>query len=264
MMSVLLGGIELWSGHPRAAVNSATRSLDSLDSRIAIVGVEQALTLLGRAHVMSGNLDEGFDALARAVEMGSLTTMGMARDVSLSTEVQVGLPGRVLGDGTGVAELPTPTALLWLLQVGRNDEAAALRQEVSAFGAGDCVALALADAAMHHREEALGAGSTGFSDLEHATYNDRAWADLLAGLLDRGSDGALAMIRARDALRRTQDSVMPALLDLADALRGEAGGESSTTSVAGAERALSAIGMADTRWRGIFEQILAPARTGTD
>lgn len=258
MMSLLLGGIELWSGHPRAAVSSARRALESLDSRIAIVGVEQALTLLGRALVMSGNLDDGFDALTRALEMGSMTTMGMGHDVSLSTEVQVGLPGRVLGEGAGVAEIPTPTSLLWLLQAGRTDEAASLRARVVALGAGDVVALAVVDAGLHRRDEAR-ADLVNLADLEHATYNDRAWADLLTGLLDPGADGALAMIRARDTLRNTQDSVMPALLDLADALRGEAGGESSTTSVAGAERALSAIGLADTRWRGLFGQILGPA-----
>jgi class 3 adenylate cyclase/tetratricopeptide (TPR) repeat protein len=256
MMSLLIGGVELWSGHPLAAVASAQRSLECLDSRIAIVGVEQALTLLGRSLVMSGSLEEGFDALSRALEMGSRTTMGMGRDVALSTEVQVGLPGRVLGGGHGIAEVPTPTSLLWLLQVGRSEEAAALRDQVSASGPADVVGLAVLDAILGRTDDAV-EGLERFGDFEHPTYNDTAWADLLAGLLDHSATGALAMIRARDALRRTQDGVMPALLDLADALRGEAGGESSTTSVAGAERALSSVGLAETSWRGMFERILA-------
>ncbi|MGI9579080.1 MAG: adenylate/guanylate cyclase domain-containing protein [Microthrixaceae bacterium] len=256
MMYLLIGGVELWSGHPLAAVGSARRALDALDRRIAIVGVEQALTLLGRALVMSGDLEEGFDTLSTAIEMGSQITMGMGRDVGLSTEVQVGLPGRVLGERFAIAEVPSPTALLWLLQVGRSAEAEALRDQVVALGPGNVVALAVVDAIMGRSDSAL-AALEGFAELHKPTYNDAAWADLLSGLLDPGADGALAMIRARDALRRTQDRVMPALLDLADALRGVAGGESSTTSVAGAERALSAIGLADTRWRGLFERILA-------
>jgi hypothetical protein len=182
--------------------------------------------------------------------------MGMGRDVALSTEVQVGLPGWVLGGGHGIAEVPTPTSLLWLLQVGRSEEAAALRDQLSVSGPADVVGLAVLDAVLGRTDDAV-EGLQRFRDFEHPTYNDTAWADLLAGLLDRSATGALAMIRARDALRRTQDRVMPALLDLADALRGEAGGESSTTSVAGAERALSSVGLAETSWRAMFERILA-------
>ena len=259
MMSLLIGGVQLWSGHSRAAVDSAERALECLDSRTAIVGLEQGQGLLGRALITCGRINDGFEALAMALDMGSVTTMGTAFDTVLHAEVQVGLPGRLLAEPDDPSEPgrdPSPTALLWLVQSGMPERAEELRDAVVAVGPGDRVALAVVDAALGRTSAARDA-LVGLSEDGGATYHDTAMADLLRGLLDRGAEGALSVIRARDALRRSEDLVMPALLDLADAIRGEAGGQSSTTSMAGARRSLESVGLPDTRWAGVFEAISA-------
>ncbi len=258
MMHLVLGGVELWTGHPRAAATSAERALESLDSRTDVVGMEQALALLGRARVMSGHLESGFAALRRALDTSMQTSMDMAETVALLTEVQVGLPGMVLGDELPAGWENSAESALWYLQSGRHEQAKAALGQAAAVSPGDLVATALASAALGRAQDALDLVEK-LDSMEHATYNDMAFADVVRALLDRGSAGALSIARARDSLRQTEDRVMVALVDLADAVRGDRGGETSRTSLGGAERSLAALGLEATQWREVFDQIAANA-----
>lgn len=262
MMHLVLGGVELWTGHPRSAVLSAERSLEHLDARTDVTGVEQALALEGRALAMSGRPAEGFASLGRALEIGSGTSMDLAGTVTMLTEVQLGLPGTLLAEadehGAQSGELA-----LWHLQLGHRSRARELIGTAPRDSAGDVVAVALASAVVGSVDDALRwAGEV--ESLDHGTYNDRAFAGVLRALLDRSEGGAAALAHARTGLRATEDCVMPALVDLADAVRARRGFNGAAMSMSGAEGSLDAVGLADTRWRELFTEIAdkAPAAGG--
>ncbi len=258
MMHLVLGGVELWSGHPRTAVTSAERALECLDARTAVVGVEQALALHGRALVTCGLIDRGFESLERAVELGLRTSDDFAGAVALHTEVQLGLPGRVRQTVEVVA--PSPEGALWLLQSGRTDASVAMLEDAGRMTAGDLVALSLAAAALGR----VGQAQEWIAEVDSmtsATYHDLTFVNVLRALLDRTATGADALRRAREVLQSTEDRILPALADLADAVRGDHGSVGATTSMLQADRSLEAVGLADTRWREVFTSIVdhAPA-----
>ncbi len=254
MMHVVLGGVELWTGHPRVAVASADRALECLDTRTDVVGVEQALVLRGRALAMCGRPQEGFASLQRALEVGRRTSTDFADDVAMLTEVQLGLPGVVLGPDGPSSEVSAADLSLWNVLMGRTAVAESIIAEAPRESAGQLVSLALATAALGRTAEALELAARVDSMMD-TTYHDQALASLLLALTDRGVGGSDAVAKARATLAPTEDRAMAALVDLADAVRGGRGGVDATTSIDGARRSLAAVGLTETRWGEVFAVI---------
>jgi tetratricopeptide (TPR) repeat protein len=266
MMHVVLAGVELWTGHPRAAATGALSAVASFRESGDTVGLEQALGLAGRASVMAGEVDRGWELLDEAVAAGG-DSPEMSTTVRRFTEVQVGHPEALLGPegeawATARAGDSQRLALraLALAQASREPEALPVaREAVSAAPDGGferCV-LALVAAANGESAEAERSAGTARA-LRGATYLDRVLADLAAALVDLGQDGARALEAARRELALGEDVLTGALVVLAAATRAEAVGGDGTEQ-AEADRALAAIGLADTRWRDLFRRIVGHA-----
>jgi class 3 adenylate cyclase/tetratricopeptide (TPR) repeat protein len=265
MMYIVLGSAELWNGHPGAAASSASHALDVFQEDTDVVGREQALALLGRTVVMVGELDTGFAHLREALEIGRRTSTRLAEVVAELTEVQLGLPG-VLFDGSEPhLDLPPEHSVLralWLVLSGDRVAAAAALAgaeptgpPVAEMAAAAAVRAALGDA---HGARDL---ATQALEAEGATYNDRVLAHLVRAVLDPGATGGSELVSARAVVAATEDRIWPPLLDLADGLRGAAGGIGSAVAVAQAERALSELGLGATRWRALIEEVIASCWT---
>ena len=253
MMNMAQGGVELWSGHPAAAVTSAESALENLDERTDVVGMEQALSLHGRALAITGRVDAGLASLERALELGAGTSMGLSVTVALLTEVQLGLPGRVLR--AVPAEGSDAVRALWWLQADDPDPARALlgpEGELTATGGpGDRIAAAIVAAALGVAVDLVGVLESVRSD-PASTYNDHAQALVVGALIDRGPRGSELIAEARSVISGTEDRVAPVLVDLADAVRG---GPDSTTTMAGADASLASVGLGATTWRQVFTSI---------
>jgi len=266
MMHLVLGGVELWSGHPPAAVGSAGHAMACLRADTDAVGMEQALTLLGRALIMGGDVRLGLERLREALDVGRRTSTRFAQAVAQLTEVQLGRPGLLLHDfdpgaspglfGDGPGEAPNLASAVSLLQMGKLDDAVAEMRAArgEAEDAGHRVSLALVCAAAGEVAEARQWAQQVLDDPQ-ATYHDRVFALVVEGLLDRGESGAVALGSARAILEDTEDRLTPTLVDLADAVRGRRGGRGGTHTMADIESALSQAGLADTAWREVFTAI---------
>lgn len=257
MMNLALGGVELWTGRSEEAVASAEIALENLDRRTDLIGMEQALALHGRALVITGRIDEGFGSLERALELGGQTTMGVSEMVVLLTEVQLGLPGRVLDELP--AEGTVPVRALWCIQHGDLDAGAAIiaggADPTAQAAIGDAVAAAIVSATLEGPQQASPAIESIRSD-PAATHYDRMNALIVESLLGPPDSGAPIIASARAELADTGDRVSPALITLADAIRGGQG----ATPMAQATGELDALGLGATRWREVFSAIASWAR----
>jgi hypothetical protein len=260
MMYIVLGSAELWNGHPGAAASSASHALDVFRGDSDVVGREQALALLGRTVVMVGDLDTGFAHLRAALEIGRRTSTRLAEVVAELTEVQLGLPG-VLFDGSEPhLTLPPEHSVLralWLLLCGDPTEASAALAGAESTGppVAEMAAAAAVRAALGDPQGARGLAAQ-VLEADGATYNDRVLAHLVRAVLDPGATGAEELGSARSAVAATEDRIWPPLLDLADALRGVAGGVGSSVSLPEAERGLAESGLGATRWRTLIETVI--------
>jgi class 3 adenylate cyclase/tetratricopeptide (TPR) repeat protein len=260
MMHIVLGSAELWNGHPEAAASSAAHALDVFHERSDVVGREQALALLGRTVVMVGDLDTGLDHLRTALEIGRRTSTRLAEVVAELTEVQLGLPG-VLFDGSQphlvLPEEHSVLRALWLLLAGDRDAAVIAFHGAEPTGppVAEVAAAAAVRAALGEVEPAVALASQTL-DAEGATYNDRVLAHLVRAVVDPGPGGAGELDAARAVLESTQDRIWPPLIDLADALRGAAGGSDASVTLEGAERALAGIGLSGTCWRSLIQAVI--------
>ncbi len=262
MMRIVRTGVQLWRGRTHAAVDEAAVAVVALRSAGDPVGLEQALSVAGRAEVMSGNVERGLDLLAEARTQSAVTSTGFARTVSRATEVQLGQPELTLGELSGSNELPqSPVGVdetagvvaLALAQSGRFDEAARVLGVVDGIGAlsgrsaSAVAAVVVVCAATGRRSDAETAADVVAAD-PAATYLDRVTADLALGLATPGAAGDVLLERAQSAAAGTDDVVAAALVTLALAVRrGGDDGES--------DRRLASLGITDTRWRDVYRAI---------
>ena len=275
MMRVVRAGIRLWVGRTGEAVDEADLAVVALRAAGDPVGLEQALSVAGRAGVMAGNVEHGQDLLAEARTQSASTSTGFARSVSRSTEVQLGQPESAVADlEAGVDPPQTPVGLdeqqtisaLALTQVGRIDEALEL------LGVGDGAppvdgrsgytvsAIALVCAAAGRVDDAVVAATAALADADRVTYLDRLAAELVLALVAPGPDGDDAQERARSTAAATEDVLAHALVVLAHSVRLEASHRPSSSIADDCERRLAVLGISDTRWREVYRRIAGIAR----
>lgn len=264
MMHIVLGSVELWNGHPSAAALSAGHALEMFqDGGADTVGREQALGLLGRCLVMMGDVERGLEHLREALRIARDSSTRFGTMIAELTEIQLGLP-RLLFDPDELAPDPDDTgsvlgALWWLLDgdLGRA-ELEWQGAEPGTFTA-ERAAAAVVSAALGDRDRAL-------SDCElvltsaRGTYADRVLGHLVRSLLDLGAAGAEELAAARAELEPTEDTIWPAMLDLAEAVRAGAHGVGSSTSLDAALDELDSMGLAETRWTVLFDRLARGAR----
>ncbi|MFZ4669246.1 MAG: adenylate/guanylate cyclase domain-containing protein [Microthrixaceae bacterium] len=266
MMHVVRAGIRLWRGQARASSEEAALAVTALSAAGDPVGLEQALSVAGRAEVMAGNVEYGLELLAEARTQSAVTSVGFARSVTRSTEVQIGRPESAVADldaGVGPPESPVPLdqesaiLALALTQMGRTDEALAIVRSHadswtdSAFAMSSMVVVL---AAAGDVDGAIDA-AVRFATLERATHLDQVTADLALALLDPGESGDPVIDRARSVADATDDQVAHALCGLAAAVRLEASGRDATDALDDSERRLAVLGLTDTRWREVYRTI---------
>ena len=275
MMYVVQAAVQLWTGHPGAAITSVESALEALRSVGDVVGLEQALALAGRAEVMSGAVDRGRQLLAEAIGVTEATSTQFAEAVLFATEVQLGFPERVtsgVGDGSdqGHADSSGPgspflaqhlsSTALALVQQGRTSEALELARAVEDNDANGYTlsSLALIAAAAGSTDEARLATDAALA-LSSATYLDRTMAHLAVALSDPTPTGDAALAAAVKEISATEDVLTTTLVDLAGELRAELlnGGPPAPTSET--EGRLGELRMTDSRWIAVFRRALERA-----
>lgn len=281
MMLTVQANVELWRGMTSAAAASAGRAVTAFRSSSELagtVGPEQALAVAGRAEIMAGNIGKGRHLLAEATRSGTGEDgIGhFAMGTALITGVQLGRPERlldldpdlwILAAGEGRRGQQQAELGLALAQVGRVEEGLDLARAAVHAEPDQAHVLsvaALVSAAAGQVGEALAAADRVLS-LERATYLDRVWALVAVALVSPGASGSAALDRADDELGAGEDVVAVAVVGLArlvhrarseDRIPTEGspgdvlvalGGERSDVG-----RALSELGLSDTRWADLF------------
>jgi class 3 adenylate cyclase/tetratricopeptide (TPR) repeat protein len=273
MMHVVRAGIRLWGGRTIDAVDESALAVTALRSAGDPVGLEQALSVAGRAEVMAGNVESGLDLLAEARTQSASTSTGFARSVSRSTEVQLGQPEAAIADlEAGVEPSQTPVGLdehrtisgLALAQVGRLVEALEVLDvgdelpSLEGRSGYSVSAVALVCAAAGRRDDAVRAAAD-LAVADRVTYLDRLAAELAVALVSPGAHGDELEERARATAAATDDALAHALVALAAATRREVTGRPSDAAAEDSERRLAVLGILDTRWRALFRQIAEAA-----
>jgi tetratricopeptide (TPR) repeat protein len=280
MMTIILGSVELWSGRTTSAVETLQRSVDVFRRLGDTVGRVQALSALGRALVMSGDVEHGLDAIAEAIAHDpaapSLDDGGLIALASLLVRVQLGTPtsdadevdlapSLVLDGGAseaGQADLSIAVGV-GMAQLGRIDEALSLFEQAGRLddpSASVSAAVTLIGASAG-RTDVVAAAAGRVRDADSSTYLDRALAAVAEALVAaRGVDGVAPWQPVRDALdlaRRevapTEDVVAAAIVALASAIAAQAT-DDPEAEVAGiaAEDAWRMLGVEPYGWRTMF------------
>jgi len=289
MTRLLLASIRLWSGHPAATVELASESLASFDALADSYGRGLSSSVLGRALVMSGQVQQGLDLLHRASYPAAASGRGrgpaggqVARQTLFATSIQLGQPDLA----ADVAE-----ELLPIAADGHPDASAALG--LHALQEGD---LALAAAHLFRDESAsatanlaasraLVAAFTGRGDVpaqiemvegrDGATYLDRSLTAMARAVevlrhptvdpdgADRSRSSALAGLeRSRAEIEATGDVVARAVTGLVGAhLSLALGGDEAEAAAAAeaAEAALVDLGIDAHGWRTVLAMAKSPA-----
>lgn len=262
MMLTVLAHVELWRGHTTAAAASAEQAVSTFRSSpdlAGTVGLEQALSVAGRAEIMAGNPDRGLALLDEAITSALSTSDGgsFASGVALVTAVQVGRPDPLLdlpverwlgAAGAARAPLHEATYALGLAQVGRVEEALAFARN-ALRGAPEhgyvLSVLALVSSSAGLVDEAVAAAE----QLDHSptvTYLDRVWADIAVAVSDPGDRGRRYLEQAEVDLGVAEDVVAAGLLDLARRIRRDrAAGRLDPRA---ADTLSSDAGLSDSAW----------------
>ena len=262
MMLTVLAHVELWRGHTTAAAASAEQAVSAFRSSpdlAGTVGLEQALSVAGRAEIMAGNPDRGLALLDEAITSALSTADGgsFASGVSLVTAVQVGRPDPLLdlpverwlgAAGAARAPLHEATYALGLAQVGRVEEALAFARN-ALHGAPEhgyvLSVLALVSSSAGLVDEAVAAAEQ-LDQSPTATYLDRVWADIAVAVSDPGDRGRRYLEQAEVDLGVAEDVVAAGLLDLTRQIRRDrAAGRLDPRAV---DTLSSDAGLSDSLW----------------
>ena len=280
MMLVLAGSVRLWTGRTLSAIDRLREASDLFEGIHDDFGHSQASSVLGRALVLAGRVDEGLSIVASmGVHDGSPLTEReyvVAVMAGLSATVQVGdtersermltiVPaGPFAGDGgelvVGDTER-TASVGLHRLQSGDVTGAVAVLSSLQQRLLPEVdpnlqSALALAHVADGAIEAALREADE-VDVHDRATYLDRVTAGTARGLaLARRGDRAAATAafdQARAAADATEDRVSQALVRLADATAASARGEAdAAVRMSEAEARLADLGLSETSWRQAY------------
>ena len=280
MMLVLAGSVRLWTGRTLSAIDRLREARELFDGIHDDFGHSQSSSVLGRALVLAGRIEEGLTMVAAmGAHDGSPLTKRehvVAVMAGLSATVQVGdtarsermltiVPaGPFDGDGGELVVGDTErTASVGLHRLQSGDVAGAvavlssLQQRLLPDTDPNLLsALALAHAADGSIADALREADV-VDTHERASYLDRITAGTARGLaLARRGDAAAATAafdQVRAAADATEDRVSQALVRLADATAASARGEADAAMrMSEAESRLVELGLSDTSWRQAY------------
>jgi class 3 adenylate cyclase/tetratricopeptide (TPR) repeat protein len=281
MMLVLVGALRLWTGRSSDAVAPSREAREIFAAMDDWYGHGNALGILARALVATGEIEEAFTVLDElsviAAPAGREDMWG--RLIGAVTAAQLGLPERAPHDALAMAEqthepgqigFTDAVVAFGLFHLQRGDAAeavAVLDRAVEAaptLNSNATSALALALAAAGNTDAAI-ANADLVMSAESGTYADRLVALEAKGLslAQRGDAAASADVfaQARDIVGATEDVVARALLRLAEASALEAVGDERAAMVGDdADTELDQLGLGDTSWRTAF----TAAATGVD
>lgn len=284
MMLIVIGAIDLWEGRTTTAVDVATRSVSLFTSLGDPTGLQQALTLSGRAHLMAGCVSEGLEMVDRAVGDLTIDAIGpqnmMSVASSIAARVQLGvdqvfdpLTVAKLIEGDAESERPAEfvaAVSLALVQAGQIDAASELlavdvdtqrfadrRGSVLNGYAMSSRALVAAVRGDHSTASAFGAEM-----VEDSTYLDRAMVKVAIGL-GRSSSWLDDFAAARAEVDGSADRLTRATIDLARAATAETmGHDAAVTWRDEAEAAWSELGVDPVGWRRVFATAVATTPAG--
>jgi tetratricopeptide (TPR) repeat protein len=280
MMLVLMGSVRLWTGRALAAIPSLEEAQGLFGDIDDHFGAVQAGAVLGRALVVTGQLEAGFATLPMIQEPVdeealSLPDARIALVASAAAAVQIGDTDRA---GQLLSHVPAPfedgddvllvadaeravTTGLYRLQLGQVDGAVDVLQRLHDQVAPElntnlASALALALAVQGEAEEALALAAR-VDDHERASYLDRIVAGLARAVAHARRGDHAASVAAFDqveaAADATDDLVSRAITRLADALAASARGEADAAErLAEVDGRLRELGLEDTAWRRAF------------
>ncbi|CAN5560409.1 hypothetical protein BH10ACT1_BH10ACT1_04720 [soil metagenome] len=271
MMTMLLASVRLWTGNAAEAVDLAAQARRTFESLGDRYGLGQSGATLGRALVMAGRVDEGFEMLVQTGEEGgSVDVRGaaggqLARFTRLAAAVQIGEPERaadMVDELQGLAEVggDDPSVALGMVALQRGDVDAA------------CIALHLDEepsddpnlaAAQTLLAAVLGAPDTDeradrVAALTGATYLDRALAQVGAALqaaTEARTEVAVARQEAAQLLvAATDDVVAQAVVGLSGAeVARRTGAPDAADRLAQAAQAATDLGMDPQGWYRLFD-----------
>ena len=273
MMRVLSASISLWSGRTEDAVDSAEAAVALFEEIDDHIGELQARCGLGRALLMSGQVDAGIlelqDALAHGAGHKSDDQQWMARVSMLMSAVQLGdveLGSSAIADSHGFGEADSVgfgdrvgALALHHLQRGEVEQAAAvLDDQDEPRGYVQC-ARALVFAVQGQLEAAECAADE-LAVVPH-TYLDRAYAEIgraiaLAGA-DRTGDARAVLAATIAEVDGTGDRLAQAVVRLVDATVAEQGHRTdAATARSVAEARLRDLGIHAIGWRHLLQDAL--------
>ena len=284
MMRMLMGSICLWAGETEVAVRAASEALDSFVALGDSYGLGQAQALLGRALVMTGQVDEGFSVLdahasasgadrgdrqvSESPGLGAARQM-LARMAILGAALQIGETGRadeaiawLDPEQGGWGDDPHVGRALYLLQAGRWDEAE--QAMAPARGSSDPARLAvealLSAVRGHGRAAEL---VEQIEPLGSTTYLDRTMAHLAAGLEAAATghaENALAhRSRALESVAATEDRVAHAVAALfSAAIARMVDAPDAADEQARADAEFAELGVEPEGWRTIVATVERP------
>ena len=284
MMDLLVASISLWSGRTNDAVDVAHRSLRAFDTFGDAYGQGLSRATLGRALVMAGRVDEGFDVLAASSpELPGGVSSGPAdgkvtRFARLAAAVQIGEPDRAEEMVTELVDMvgtwaDDPGALLALVALQRGDVAGAGQHlptaDMVVTDANLGAVCALHAAASAEAPGRAGSLADAVSSLEGATYLDRAMAEVAAALEaaagrdDHGDTRSVAgrrMAAAQLAVGDSEDKVAHAVVALAEAAIARRLGTPAADALgAKADGLLARLDITPTGWVTLFDLALDAA-----
>jgi class 3 adenylate cyclase/tetratricopeptide (TPR) repeat protein len=284
MMLLLTGSIRLWSGRANDAIDRAKAALETFKSINDIDREVQAAAILGRAHLATGAVGEGFRTLDLAIDLGKgLTGSGatLGPTVAAAAAVAVGDPERALRavalvsldglDPSVVGESDRLVALgLALAQMGRVEDALVHLEHAVSPGPEEAPsgyalsALACAQALVGDRAEVekLHAEVVG---ADRATYSDKVVALLACGSSRLGAGEVDAANEAFDLAEAiadgTDDRISQAVVRLARAAAGDAAGCPDDANGSEAAVRLTELGIGADGWRRLFRGAAQAAGT---
>jgi len=294
MMLLLAGSVQLWSGRTRAALDhlrDAHRLFEDIGDRFGLV---QSAAVLGRALVLSGQIDEGMRVATAAMDevdgspwdttlaaLGALASAVQVGDVERSEAILSVVPRGVDAAIDALADHPdhaagtldlaavAPTELgatigLHRLQSGDTAGAVALLEAVDAQQPAIDPNLRAATALAHAAAGALDRAAQEADDVDatpRATYLDRLTAGVARALVHARRHDAPAATAAFDQLRAaadaTDDQVAQALVRLAGAATATAlGTPDAALWTAEVDASLTELGLVGTGWRQVYSLAL--------
>jgi class 3 adenylate cyclase/tetratricopeptide (TPR) repeat protein len=280
MILVLAGSVRLWTGRTLSAIDRLREARELFDGINDDFGHSQASSVLGRALVLAGRIDEGLEMVASMSQpdgtplterqyvvsvMAGLSATVQVGDIERSERLLTVMPAGPFDgeEGDLIVGDTERTASVGLHRLQTGDVAGAVavlsslqQRLLPEIDPNLHSALALAHAAEGSTDDALREADE-VDAHDRASYLDCITAGIARGLaLARRNDIAAATAafdQVKAAADATEDRISQTLVRLADATAASARGEADAARrMSEAEARLSELGLTDTGWRQAY------------